>query len=501
MAQVLPFNGFYAGDSKKNSSRTCVNYMPVRHDAGSLSEYTLDTTTGITSSSPKVITNPGFLASSPFIFDVTTGVTDGSACAVYSQGFLMVSNGDGYSIKDLGTGSIFIFDAMTSKNKDVVLIVDKIGGQATNQNIYTYTASTDTGATLDISAQLGTNTRFRDTAYFGDRFLLMSYDVPARKGLIYYSAINDATTFDGDFFSSIEQTGDSTGIHVLSERLYLFTDSEYSVWVNTPSVNSPFSQQKGSAGNLGLLNMSAKAELGGKLFLVGKESSSLGFYVFTGGGYQKISTEYIDQDIAGEKSANVFTFSDSGRDFVGFTLDKTYCLDVKTGEFHIRSSNGGKWHGAGSILTVNGNNVFYGTETTSPIAGRYLIQNGKEDNTLGTEFGLSVDRECVTSPFNSDGVTNNVRELAFQTDIDYTTFDANLDHPQLSLEVSKDFGYSYETARFSEFENIGEPDRLLRFMNIGFFRQAFVFRISTSIKYPHKILKMLTRLEKGFRQL
>jgi hypothetical protein len=506
MAQVLPFNGFYTGTSKKNSSRTCVNYMPVPSDAGALSDYTLRSTTGITSDSYRALSkDPKFIASHLFSFE-TVGLIDANVCAITANGSIAVSNGEGYDMIDMLPGTFnLLFDVRVATSKSELLAVDRTGSFSVTQSIYSYSTATDTAAVINITATLGTNVGINDTAFFGSRFLLMSGpdSVAASKGRVYYSDINDVSTYSSvNFFGLSTQNSDNVGIHVLNERLYLFTSTGFSVWSNTPSVNSPFTPQLGSAGSLGLSYVTAKAELGGRLYLIGREGSALGFYVMSSGGYKKISTDYIDQDIKGLRGGFVFSFSDDGRDLVGFSIGtRTYCYDTLSGEFHIRSTGGGLWNAIGSMASTNGNNVFYGFTTEVNGSGNYLVSNGREDKTIGTEFGVQVARECVTSPFNSDGVTNNVRELTFQTDIDYTTFDPTLDHPKLGLEVSGDFGNTYGQQVFQEFENIGETDRLLRFMSIGFFRQAFVFKITTNIPYPHSLLKMLVRLQKGFRQI
>jgi hypothetical protein len=507
MAQVLPFNGFYAGNSAKNSSRTCVNFMPMRHDAGALSEYTLQSTTGITSVGYKALSrDPKSIASHVFSFD-TIGLIDANVCAISGAGSLVISNGNSLDIIQLIPGTFnLLFDVMTSNSKSELLVVDKTGSFAVAQNIYTYNADTSTATAIDISTQLGNNVGVKDTAFLGSRFLLMSGPdaLPSSKGRVYYSDIDDVTTYNSaNFFALSTQNSDNIGIHVLNERVYLFTSSGFSVFTNTPNVNSPFIAQLGSSGSLGLSYATAKAELGGRLYLIGREGAALGFYVMSSGGYKKISTDYIDQDIKGIEGGFVFSFSDDGRDLVGFSIGvKTYCYDTSIGEFHIRSSNGGLWECIGSMASTNGNNVFYGATTQENVSGLYLISNGKEDKEIGTEFDIQVARECVTSPFNSNGVTNNVRELSFITDIDYTTASPSpAVAPQLGLSVSKTFGKTFETEKFSDFDIGTENTKILRFLNIGFFRQAFVFKIKTNNIYPHKILKMLVKLQKGFRQI
>tara|TARA_R100000951_G_scaffold25817_1_gene21921 strand:- start:4595 stop:6121 length:1527 start_codon:yes stop_codon:yes gene_type:complete len=508
MAQVLPFNGFYTGNSEKNSARTCVNYMPIRHDAGALSEYTLESTTGISlHPSESFSRDPGDMVSSVFEWSGNLSAFQWDVCGVYEGGFLVTASGGSYDVIDLLIDTPTIDKVRVSYNHDIVLIVDEIGASNVQQSIYSYQASTDTVTLTDISAQLGANVRLTDTVYFGSRFLLMStIQSGVNKGRVYYSDIEDPTSYDTlGFFKSLSQTHDNIGMYLLNERLYLFTNNDFTVWINTPDVNLPFSQQKGSAGTVGLVSTDSACKVGNKLYIVGKEVSALGLYVFGSGGAEKISTEYIDQSIKDTLDAFVFYFSDNGRDFVGFTCGAlgrvaTYCYDLQTGEFHTRSTNGGAWNVRGSGTNTEGQNIFYGDSSVLDSGSDYFAQIGRGRSNIGTEFGYQVEREMVTSPFNSDGVTNNVRELAFQTDIDYSSL-TPVTLPNLSLSVSENFGKTFEAERLESFDADGENTKILRYMNIGFFRQAFVFKLKTSTIYPHKILKMLTRLEKGFRQI
>ncbi|MBL4863295.1 MAG: hypothetical protein JKY63_00105 [Rhodobiaceae bacterium] len=359
-----------------------------------------------------------------------------------------------------------------------------------------------------------------DTAFFGGRFLLMSgadsnNDNHRR---VYYSDILDPTAYDPlGFFSSVEQDSINKGIHVLNNRLYLFSDSEFTVWATTPDVNLPFSQQKGSGGSVGIIEPSAKCEVSGALYFIGRSEGSIGFFALRGGTAQRISTKEIDQSLIGNDvfiDSRCFSFTDEGDSYVAFSiLNLTYCLNTSSGEYHKRSTNGGRWNVTGTggttekfSITGSGysnSQVFVGSACSlTDNGGSVTIEAdiALSNNTIGTEFGHQVEREMVTSPFNSDGVTNNVRELAFQTDIDYSSL-APVTLPDLSLSVSENFGKTFEAERLEAFDEDGENTKILRYMNIGFFRQAFVFKLKTDTIYPHKILKMMTRLEKGFRQI
>ena len=516
MGQVLPFNGFYTESSKKNSARECVNYAPIPHDSGSLSEYTLKSTMGITGpvdTFSTTITDVG-----PILSDVVSwnsrsaGSTGATVFATGQFGVLIASSGSAVNLIQIPGPLNSQIDTRFALGGDYLVIVPRI--QSTQSRIQVYDGSSDPIVSVDVTATLPGNLNLADAAYFGNRYLLMSEagSFGDNKGRVYYSDINDPTVYDpGGFFSSFEQYSVNTGMHVLSDRLYLFSEESFSVWIVSPDVNQPFRPQRGSAGDIGLVDPMGKCEVSGTLYFIGRSEQSIGFFAMSGAGISKVSTPAIDTAINGSDAFGVircFSFSDDGRTYVAFSiLNSTFCYDISSGEYHKRSTNGGRWEiiGSGNSLSSTqgerNNQVLFGGKVTNNGSNSFTVDTGSEDQSIGTELGGQVSRFCITSPFNSDGVTNRVSQLVFRTDIDYTTFNPGLEHPQLKLEVSKDFANTFEAPEFQEFERLGETDKLLTFRNIGVFRQAFVLRISTNIPYSHHILKMLAKIKKGFREL
>ena len=509
MAQVLPFNGFNIGDSEKNSARLCINYMPIRHDSGALSEYSLDTTTGI--SGPKQRTfssNPGNILSDVITWgNSIVGSIGSTVISATSNRQLIFSSGDVIAQKQI-PGGVVLQDVRFAPSAENLLINTR--SDASQQSVYIFDGTNNPIAEVDISAAigLGGNENIADTVYYGNRFLLMSEDdIGAHQGRVYYSGINDPASYGGlDFFRTLDQTSKNTGVHIINDRLYLFSDNGYTVWTVSPSVNLPYSQQKGSAGSIGLLDPMGKCELGGVLYFIGRSGGKSGLYAMGGGAPQKISSVAVDlllNDNNTKGFIRCFSFYEKGHSIIAFTFgDNTVCYNTNDGDFHTRSTNGIRWEviGAGYSEGNNDQQVMIG-QTMSLISGTtYNVNTGIQNDSLGTEFGVQMPREMVTSPFNSDGVTNNVREIAFQTDIDYTQL-APVTLPDLSLSVSENFGKTFEAERLEAFDADGENTKILRYMNIGFFRQAFVFKLKTDTIYPHKILKMMVRLEKGFRQI
>jgi hypothetical protein len=513
MAQVLPFNGFYTGNSAKNSARTCVNFMPVRHDAGALSEFTLQSTVGINAS----IDTQNFIALGLPISWRFDGDTEKAFFVSFIESNLSwgIAYSDGTTLVNypIGTrsGGVFLECLFSALSNQFVYVITASGVSNTSS-----IRSINSSKTVFGSTQLPNQEIVGDLANLGDRFLYSVKDEDgASRNYVYYSDIGDPTTVGAlSFFSDTSQTTETVGIHTLKERLYLFSKKSYSVWSLTSDVNLPYQKQTGSTGSIGLLSQPAKTEVAGVIYFIGLDNGKPSLYSISGGRHQYLGNEYIDDLISEEVTLNLFSFIDGATQFICINKKednfKTLLYDIKTGEFHVRqtknsSGNLVSWSVFSSIAisdgTSNTNVVFSSiSESTSTINEN--IEIATDNKEIGTEFGRNVIRECVTSPFNSDGVTNNVRELAFQTDIDYSTAAPSpAVAPQLGLSVSKTFAKTFETERLEDFDIGTENTKILRFLNIGFFRQAFVFKIKTENIYPHKILKMLVRLQKGFRQI
>jgi hypothetical protein len=500
MAQVLPFNGFYTDNSAKNSSRTCVNFMPVRHDAGSLSEYTLESTSGITSGTQKTGMN---ISGRSFDFKINGDFSEACVPFIRDSGFgFIYSNGPGFlatrtiSILNVTAPDFAVSTVVKANNDTAAFVCESLN----DQTLVSYKVDGE----IIVTAAAPVGPRFTDMEYLGDRFIYMSSRAAdiSENIRVYYSEILDPTNVGSlNYFSDLSQTSSNTGIHVDSGRLYVFSSNGYSVWANSPDVNLPFKKQTGSSGNIGMSSPSAKVSIGKTLYFVGIEKGAYSLYTLSGGRIANIGNDFIKRELELASGGSLMSINDSGNTFVCIkSINRVFCYNIETGEYHERVSYNSvtgaaeRWRVDAHERTQGKSIVFYDND-----AGILVSEFDKE---IGTEFGDLVYRECVTSPFNSNGVTNNVRELAFQTDIDYSdAAPSPAIAPQLGLSVSKTFGKTFEAEKFNDFDTGTDNDKILRFLNIGFYRQAFVFKLKTQNIYPHKILKMLVRLEKGFRQI
>jgi len=539
MASPFSIIGFNAGQSEKQSVENCINYIPYPtsqndYNGGQVSLYS---TTGIHGplSSNVALINDGFdfLYSQPFTFNGVGVGNEGSAWA-YWNGRLVQYSGSDVDVFSIGglTTSRNSLNVRFSASREALVFVGNSNGSTMCQKL---DAQTGVISAVDISPATGasapgqnSNAFFADTAFYGDRFLYMSAAgplTPALNGRVFFSGVNDPDIPNALSFIGInEDIGELRGIHVINFRLYVFSEKGIFVFTLNNSNTTPFIEQRGSRMDYGLISPSCKAELDNVLYFIGTSQGRIQLFRMAGGSVQKISNQAVDDILneggwwngvgSGAYLARVFSFVDAGRSYVAFTFNgTTLCYDPKTGLFHPRESENsfvaGQWDISGSAA-VTGVSIGDGEGQSMMIGMRViretnqtnqmLFNAGRVDKTIGTEFGQLVERTAISAPLNSNGVTNRLAEVQVTTDIDNDPLDPNWPEPTLNLSVSNDFGYSFKPEKSRKFGEQGVRTRLLRWLNLGIFRQAIVLKFRTKQPYAHQIIKVMGKFDKGFRQ-
>jgi len=539
MAQPLSTIGFNSGQSEKQSAENCINYIPFPTTANDLNggQVSLYSTTGIDGPNPSstglINDGLGHLYSEIYQFNGLQGGIGGSAWAYWNERLIQFSGSQStvFSISGL-TSSSSSQAARFSSNSDTLVVVGTTqGGSSFCQKL---DGANGLITPVDISPLSGSlspgqneSVFLADTAYFGDRWLYLS-SAPAfddNYKRVYFSKVADPDVDNANsFIGTTEDIGEYRGLHVLSGRLYVFSERQVSVFNKNNSNTIPFVEQQGSRLDYGLISASCKAELNGSVYFIGNSQGRIQLLRISGGSIQKISTPAID-DILNDGDwwnrvnyfsylSRVFAFVDAGRSYVAFTFNgKTICYDPESGLFHNRSSelnaNGQQWDIAGSALASGfplgngeGASLMVGMRIIREVnnQNRMLFNAGRVNKNIGTEFGQLVERTAISAPYNSNGVTNNLREIQAISDIDNDPLDDNWPEPNINLSTSKDYGYSFGPEKSRQFGEQGVRNRLLRWLNLGMFRQAFVIKLRTKHPYAHQIVKVLAQIEKGFRQ-
>lgn len=540
MANKLSTIGFNAGQSEKQSGENSINYIPYPtgsndFNGGAVSLYS---TTGIRGPIPSNITIPSdgfdYLYSEVFTFDGTNTGVEGSGWAYWNRRLLQFAATTVSSISISGlTSSVSSRAVRFSSNQNIMVFLGNNFGpsfcQKFNSDDGTVTP-VDVSAINDSSGDGQNEPLFlADTEYYGGRFLYATSAGPDRDyyARVYYSQVQNPDIEDTlSFIGFADDVGELRGLHELNGRLYVFSERIIAVFVPQNSTTIPFIEQQGSRINFGLVGPSCKAEVDGVLYFIGMSQGRIHLMALSGGSVSIISNDAIDNKLnSGSWSVNVnyfayqsrvFGFTNNGRSYVAFSFSEyTLCLDPKTGLFHQRTSptapSTGQWDMAGSCRASgvslgdgDGESMMVGSSIIDGTTGDPMTFNaGRTDNSIGTEFGNLVERTAISSPYNSDGVTNRVSEIQLISDIDNNPIDPNWPEPTINLSVSSDYGYTF-TAYPEQSRKFGEQgvrDRLLRWNNIGAYRQSFVIKLRTLNPYPHQIVKVLAKIKKGYRQI
>lgn len=525
MADQLPLNGFYQDESRKQSARTCTNFMPVPGDPGDLSPYSLYSTTGILNGVPlqnlvdevaywrstennlnTICATASSGISSP-VFTVPVVLTNGVDKSITEASYTSIGTESFWNLKTISVQPVADFFVMAASFESL------LNGDSFGTVIWTWDGTAWSSGTR-IFESTGASERkqinISDAAYLNGFFLYLNpvvrYDgqkISDFSNRVYYSGVLDPESVgDLSFISSVSQVGNLIGMEAVGNRLYVFSETEMSVFApngNSTDINVPFVEQLNSGRQIGLSGNRAKTVFGDSIYMIGSVEGRRRFVRVQNGTPQIISTKEIDYllERSGLNDPRVFEFQDQGRSIIAFSFDDhTLCLDVITGEYHRRSTDGGRW----GCVFQSPDGVFI--SNNAPIGDENRgSRAAMSDHSVGTEYGEIVKRECITSHFNSNGMTNRLSEVAIQADIDYTNYTDQYSNPNMGLSVSSDFGASYSQESFQQFGPLGVFDRLMRWLGLGVFRQSFTIKLRTSNPYPHRVIKMLARLKKGRRRI
>lgn len=520
MAQVLDFSSFYQGESRKQSGRRLINYMRTPGDQGEFSPSALFSTTGIEEGARAEYVINGVIT--PYIAEEATTWKNGNfPTLTYIAGnaidrtsnelFIPFSSYNGNNLSrsslthDMGfSGNFETTSIRMISTFDRIVLVASVNNKASNARsgsvVFNVEATGTTSSVILGGSGLNASIQIEDLAYFGNRFVYLdSQNLNANRGRIYFSGINDPTNVGATaFYRLISQNGQLIGLHEANSRLYVFTDREMAVFDENPANNPaiPFVESEGSSQDVGLVAAKAKHEFGGTLYFIGTADGHRKMFAMPGGVPQIISTpeiEYLLGEAGDLSNARVFSIVDQGRSMICFSFGTyTLCYDIRSQEFHERGTETAQWPVIGQSEI---------SHFVSADLGSGFSRVASPDSEIGTEFGSLVERLSVSSNYNSDGMTNRVSRILATGEVDYTNYTTNYTDPNLSVSISDDFGNTYQKEKFDTFGELGNHTKQMSYRNMGVFGESFTVRLKTKNPYPHRINKVLAKIQKGRRQI
>lgn len=386
---------------------------------------------------------------------------NGTMYAVLDSNFYSVAT-DG-TLSNLGTLNTSTGYVQMAHSADEIAIIDGTNG-------YSYRISTTTFSTV-------TDADFPDTCTsltFIDGYFIVN--VPGGDSF-QISAINDFKTWSALNVASAEGNADDlVACYAVNRQLWLFGNKSTEIWFNS-GADFPFERIEGAYAEFGCAAKYSIAKAQTGLVWLAKNASG-GLEVVKADELQPISvtTESIAYQLSKYtivSDAEAFIYKDEGHEFYVITFpteNKTWVYDISQGLWHERSS------------------------TISAVASRWLIRNyayfnnkhygvifnsGKIyeiDMDTYTEAGTAITRTVQSFPLYQQNHRISIYELIL--DVEKNT-GAVAGTETISLEVSRDGGYNYDSAlTIAASRNANYTDRVI-WRSLGIARD-WVLRFTTT---------------------
>lgn len=311
--------GAYMARSVIASCQRCVNLFGEANPEDAPVPYTYYPTPGL---------RP---LSTPPVAGVGRGLyraSDGLLYGVVEQNLYLISAGWAWTLlgvlNDVRTTPISMAD-----NQTTMMLVDGSGSG------YTVALNSGAFAVMSDSAFYGS-----PRVEFSDTYFILSKPNTA----IFYTSDSNAITFNPlNFATKIGASDRLVAAAVVHREVWLVGQRTTEVWINGGGTDFPYQIMNGAFVQHGCAAVYSIAQMGDALFWLSEDQQG-GKVVLRGQGYQsqRVSTHAIETALAGYSTvadAIGYTYQQEGHQFYVLTFptaDKTWCLDIVSGQWHER---------------------------------------------------------------------------------------------------------------------------------------------------------------------
>jgi hypothetical protein len=468
-------NGFYASESLPISAQRCVNWYPNIVQTEALSQETLFGTPGIRQ-----------LVTTGVLNEQNRGIHVMGGICFFVNGELLYSldrtiDGDGNDVFGftsigaiLGSGPV----SMADNGTELMILVPGGLGSIWDGSVFTADLQTSTSGDFQTNG-------LPQIVVFVDGYFVCTTD--SKKFIS--SGINDGLTWNPLNFGTAEADPDDIrGAFVFQNQLFILGSETTQAFQNVGGTGFPFASIQGLVIPKGIFApFSSVATTNSWMMVGGGVNESPAIWLFTGNGFEKISTtaidnllnDYSDSDIEGIVAVN---YAEKGAYFTGFSLpDRDIYYDSISGKWHERISfdNGQftPWR-VGFMATAYGR-VIVGDS----IDGRI----GELDSDLYTEYGDTIFRVIIIQPLANLGnaIFVNALELTMQSG----SGDLSIVDPMIRMSYSDD-AYTYSSELSRSFGKIGEYFKRVIWRRLGRIPRFRVFRFVMTDAVNPTIIKL-----------
>lgn len=327
-----------------------------------------------------------------------------------------------------------------------------------------------------------------NAAAFLDQYLIFN-----RKGTgqFFISSIADGYQYDALGFATAESAPDDT-IDIIENHgeLWLFGERTIEVWYNSAEV-FPFSRNQSAYIERGVFGENLAIKANSRIFWIGDDK-----VFYSANGYQpsKISNLSVDYDLSTADLTGAFidTYYQEGHTFVILTIpqiNKTWCYDLNTGLWHLRSHIKESRHLGNCFINYNGR-AFCGDFRKGVIYSLdldYALDEGLEQ----------IERLLVTPPFSQNRELISPIQIELDVEINYieggildncnhnkTTIMANQNlQPTVQMTYSDDGWRSFQAKPRKPIAKKGSHSKRVKWTQLGQFRER-AFEFSINAPYP-----------------
>lgn len=339
-----------------------------------------------------------------------------------------------------------------------------------------------TGFAPTISAPISTGaiTNAGSVAYLGG-YTLVS-ELGGRK--VQWSALVDATSFNGTHFASAEITADSIiRLIVFKDTVYIFKATGFERWALTDGAGPfAFARIDGAMMEPGLKAFGLITQFPNGFAYATSDGKVM---AFVGGSLTPISTPPVEVALAQAEPSRMIYYEVRGHGFICLIFDDipAWCYDIATGEWHERSENDGPWTAKASALTSDG--WLVGTDSGKlavlkpecldfdrPMVRRYVSRTLAQPERVTINkieaflpVGLDVQAGVATSGGGKGAPVSNL----------------DLSPAKVELRTSKDGGFTWSAPKPRDVGVTGAYQTRLTWRALGQFREATIELSQSSV--------------------
>ena len=401
--------------------------------------------------------------------------------AVYGPNLIEIDSNGVETVRSTALGTLSSVVSMVDNGKYLVL--------CDGQNLYSFDLDTNVITTPTLAFTNPTK-----VLYLNQRFVVINNGLEvgttkSSKNRFYWSALNDATSWDVLNFATAEQSADNIiSFSARQNQIWFFGERSYEVWGIASNPDLPYSFVDGSATNVGCGAKNSVVSFSDNVFWLGSSSAGTN-QVFISNGYnhRRISNHAIENLLndSGDRTDDAvgFSYQSNGHVFYVLTfiaINKTFVYDVLTDMWHERGTRD-------PLLNIVNR---YEPIFAAFAYGKTVVGDSKTSKVLRLNLNKydEWDSRPIVRQHQSPIYYNDLREVIhrrFLLDMENGVGlqSGQGSDPQVMLQHSDDGGHTWSSERWTNIGRIGSYKSRSSWRFLGRARErVYRVRITDPIK-------------------